>query len=69
MISAETVLNIIQENNIEVLKNVIPDVAYNLIVKKYIKNNDKIPYLKKLIKKYENKEKKNMKINQKYLLN
>lgn len=57
MISAETVLNIIQENNIEVLKGVIPDISYELINKKYVKNVDKIPYIKRIIKNYEKKEK------------
>lgn len=53
MIKAQTVLNIIEEGNIEVLKNILPQDAYALIVKKYV-NNDK-PFIKKVVKKYEQK--------------
>ena len=62
--SAETVLNIIEEHNVEKLKHVIPDIAFDLIKKKYCKETQ-IPYLKQLIKKFEKKEKAlNEKINE-----
>lgn len=56
MISADTVLNIIQENGLEAIKDVIPDIAYDLIEKKYIKNANKLPYLKEIIKNYTKKK-------------
>lgn len=66
MLSANTVLHIIEENGIEQLKKIIPIEAYQLIKKKYIDNVEQIPYLKKIIKKYETKQKKISKIEDKY---
>ena len=63
MLSAETVLNIIEEDNLELLKKIIPPTAYELIVKKYSKE-ESIPYLKRIVKKYENKQKIINEINQ-----
>jgi len=65
MISAETVLNIIAENGVEILKDILPGQAYELIKKKYT-NETGLPYLKTLIKKYEKKNKSIKKIEDKY---
>ena len=56
MISADTVLNILQEGGITEIKDILPEQAYLLIKKKYIDNKyDGKPYLKYVIKKYEKK--------------
>jgi len=55
MISANTVLNIIEESGVERLKGILPMKAYELIKKKYSKDSD-VPYLKLLIKKHEKNE-------------
>lgn len=55
MISANTVLNIINENNLELLKSILPDTAYELIKRKYEINH--LPYLKTIVKKQEQKQK------------
>lgn len=55
MISADTVLNIISENNLELLKNVLPDTSYELIKRKYEISH--LPYLKTIVKKQEQKQK------------
>ena len=59
MISANTILNIIDENGIDSIKGSIPNIAYQLIKKKYVDNKDELPYLKKIIKSYEQKKKDN----------
>lgn len=56
MITGETVLNIINETGIESLKTILPKEAYELIKKKYNKDNQ-LPYLKQIIKKFDRKNK------------
>ena len=56
MITGETVLNIINETGIESLKTILPKEAYELIKKKYNKDNQ-LPYLKQVIKKFDRKNK------------
>lgn len=61
MITGETVLNIINETGIESLKTILPKEAYELIKKKYNKDNQ-LPYLKQVIKKFDRKNKDQQKI-------
>lgn len=61
MITGETVLNIINETGIESLKTILPKEAYELIKKKYNKENQ-LPYLKQVIKKFERKNKDQQKL-------
>lgn len=61
MITGETVLNIINESGIESLKTILPKEAYELIKKKYNKENQ-LPYLKQVIKKFDRKNKDQQKI-------
>ena len=61
MITGETVLNIINETGIESLKTILPKEAYELIKKKYDKDNQ-LPYLKQVIKKFERKNKDQQKL-------
>lgn len=61
MITGETVLNIINETGIESLKTILPKEAYELIKKKYNKENQ-LPYLKQVIKKFDRKNKDQQKI-------
>lgn len=61
MITGETVLNIINETGIESLKTILPKESYELIKKKYNKDNQ-LPYLKQVIKKFDRKNKDQQKI-------
>ena len=56
MISANTVLNIINESGTERLKGILPSKSYELIKRKYERKTE-LPYLKELIKKHEKNEK------------
>lgn len=66
MISADTVLNIINENGMDILKSILPEKAYELIKKKYDKEPGELIYLKELVKKYEKKNKAIKKVEDRY---